>query len=206
MTDTNKAIEQHASVIDGEIGDRAGERLSSLVDGELSSVEYEHAVKAVEQDVELKRRWERYHIAADSLKNNLPPLITKSNFADRVMLAIESEPTVFAPRNLSRKVNSVVKQVAGLAVAASVTAAAVFGVQSWQGTEVAAPVAQVFPPMQPMANPSVTTVADTSAQVPENLKSQLNNYLLNHNQSVMGFNGMLPYARIVGYSTSETAE
>lgn len=206
MTDTKTATEQHVSVMDVEVSDLAGERISALVDGELSSVEYEHAVRAVEQDVELKRRWERYHIAADSLKNNLPPVITKSNFADRVMLAIESEPTVFAPRNLSRKLNNVVKQVAGLAVAASVTAAVVFGVQTWRVAGDSGPVAQVLTSPVPNATPPATTVSNVSVHVPENLKAQLNNYLLNHNQSVMGFNGMLPYARIVGYSAGETAE
>lgn len=189
------------------MSDMIGEKLSSLVDGELAGSEYEHTVNAIKQDDELRRRWERYHIATDSLKNNLPSTISKSNLADRVMSALESEPTVFAPRSVTHKVNPLVKQVAGLAVAASVTAIAVFSVQSWKSNSDTAPlpVAQTQPAV-PAAPVQATAVASTTTQVPENLQSRLNAYLLNHNQNSLAVHGMLPYARIVGYSASENAE
>lgn len=186
------------------MSDMIGEKLSSLVDGELAGSEYEHTVNAIKQDDELRRRWERYHIATDSLKNNLPSTISKSNLADRVMSALESEPTVFAPRSVTHKVNPLVKQIAGLAVAASVTAIAVFSAQSWKSNSDTAPLPVVQ--TQPAAPVQATAVASTTTQVPENLQSRLNAYLLNHNQNSLAVHGMLPYARIVGYSAGENAE
>lgn len=187
--------------------DMIGEHLSSLVDGELAGSEYEHTVNAIKLDDELRRRWERYHIATDSLKNNLPLTMSKSNLADRVMLALESEPTVLAPRSVTRKIHPLIKQVAGLAVAASVTAVAVFGAQTWNTTsDTSLPQVAQTQPVVPVVPVQATTVASASKNLPENLQARLNSYLLNHNQNALAVHGMLPYARIVGYSAGENAE
>jgi sigma-E factor negative regulatory protein RseA len=125
-----------------------------------------------------------------------------------VMQAVEAEPTVLAPRNISHKVNPVAKQLAGLAVAASVTAIAVLGVQTWRlqaGAEPAAAVAQIAPPVANAIRP-VATVATDNAPLPAHVQSQINQYLLNHNQNALAAQRMLPYARIVGYATVDTAE
>lgn len=185
-----------------------GEKLSALVDGELTGVEYGSVVDTIHSSSELKQRWMRYHIAADALKKGLPPTLLKPDFASRVMQAVDAEPTVLAPRNLSPKVNPVTKQLAGLAIAASVTAIAVLGVQTWRlqsGTEPAAEVAQVTAPVVNIMRP-VATVAADNTPLPPHVQSQINQYLLSHNQNALAAQRMLPYARIVGYANGDVAE
>jgi len=185
-----------------------GEQLSALVDGELNGVEYGHAVDAINLSPELKQRWMRYHIAADALKKGLPPALLKPDFSARVMRAVDAEPTVLAPRNISFKVSPVAKQLAGLAIAASVTAVAVLGVQTWRlpaGAEPAAAVAQAAPPVVNVLAP-VTTVAADNAPLPAHVQSQINQYLLSHHQNALAAQRMLPYARIVGYASGDATE
>jgi sigma-E factor negative regulatory protein RseA len=185
-----------------------GERLSALVDGELSGAEYDHAVDAIHLSPELNQRWMRYHIAADALKNSLPHALLKPDFSTRVMHAIDAEPTILAPRNFSFHVRPVTKQLAGLAVAASVTAIAVLGVQTWRlqaEAEPAAAVAQIAPPAANVIHP-VAAVAADNTPLPAHVQSQINQYLLNHNQNALAAQRMLPYARIVGYATGDAAE
>lgn len=192
-----------------------GERLSALVDGELNGAEYGQALDAINLSPELRQRWMRYHTASDALKNSLPAALLKPDFSSRVMQAIDAEPTILAPRNITRKINPLVKQVAGLAIAASVTAVAVLGVQTWRLEPVAEPVAtavQLTPPVADLIRPVVatTTTASTntmtvdadSSALPPHVQSQINQYLLNH-QNSLAAQRMLPYARIVGYAAEQ---
>lgn len=192
-----------------------GERLSALVDGELNGAEYGQALDAINLSPELRQRWMRYHTASDALKNSLPAALLKPDFSSRVMQAIDAEPTILAPRNVTRKINPLVKQFAGLAIAASVTAVAVLGVQTWRLEPVAEPVAtavQLTPPVADLIRPVVatTTTASTntmtvdadSSALPPHVQSQINQYLLNH-QNSLAAQRMLPYARIVGYAAEQ---
>ena len=192
-----------------------GERLSALVDGELNGAEYGQALDAINLSPELRQRWMRYHTASDALKNSLPAALLKPDFSSRVMQAIDAEPTILAPRNITRKINPLVKQFAGLAIAASVTAVAVLGVQTWRLEPVAEPVAtavQLTPPVADLIRPVVatTTTASTntmtvdadSSALPPHVQSQINQYLLNH-QNSLAAQRMLPYARIVGYAAEQ---
>ena len=115
------------------------EQLSSLIDGELDDTRQRHAIDALAHDAEARDRWERFHLASDALHGNLAEAIGP-RFSTRVMAAIEDEPTILAPP-LPRKPSvsidhapaarsSFSKRFAGLAVAASVAAIAVMGVES----------------------------------------------------------------------------
>ena len=186
-----------------------GERLSALIDGELTGVEYGHAIDEIQLKPELKQRWKRYHIASDGLKKSLPPALLKTDFSVRVMQAVDAEPTVLAPRHITYKVNPVTKQLAGLAIAASVTAVAVLGAQSWHVQQSAEPVATVAQAVTPPINNEIRPVAALTADnapLPDHVQSQINQYLLNHNQNALAAQRMLPYARIVGYSSGDIAE
>ncbi len=106
--------------------DPSGEQLSSLVDGEFDeAMDVEQHLDHLIEDREARHRWERYHLIGDALKRNLPPIID-NQLASRVMAELENEPTVLAP---SRTKLFLGKQMAGLAVAASVATVAVLGVQ-----------------------------------------------------------------------------
>lgn len=194
--------------------EHSAERLSSLVDGELHGAELARAVDAAKGEREAQARWSRYHVAIDAMKKSLPPVILKDDFADRVMRAIESEPTVLAPRRSATPGSTIRKPLAGLAVAASVTAVVVLGARNTMvgGVDPAplaqAPQAEVVQQVASVPTPPKAAVAVSAGQpaIPANVQLQLNRYLLNHNQNAVGMNGMLPYARIVGYSNGESAE
>ncbi|VAX00014.1 hypothetical protein MNBD_GAMMA20-1829 [hydrothermal vent metagenome] len=126
------------------------ERLSSLLDGELDDTQQRHAVDALGGDVEARERWERFHLAGDALHGDLAEAIDP-RFAARVMAAIDDEPAILAP-SLPRQSSTsstrthapsrLSKRFAGLAVAASVAAVAVMGVESLYHEDPAAPFNQ----------------------------------------------------------------
>ena len=205
------------------------ERLSSLLDGELSEMERHQALDALERDADLHQRWQRYQLMSDAIRRNLPDHVD-NQFSARVMAALESEPTILAPpATKSRAVSAGLnRRFAGLAVAASVAVVAVLGVQGlYQEDPTAATGTQqvaksevpgnrfVQADKSPVLNPKVN-VSSQVAQVAaerrvtprKDFDPRLNKYLVNHNQQAAhaGFQGMMPYARIVTYPIDRQAQ
>ncbi len=102
------------------------ERISALVDGELDEREHQVSVDKLLAHSENRKAWGRYHLIGDTLKRSLPKGMDH-DFSSRVMAALDNEPTVLAPPAPAK--SSWGQRVAGLAVAASVTAVAILGVQ-----------------------------------------------------------------------------
>jgi sigma-E factor negative regulatory protein RseA len=189
---------------------QSDERISSLVDGELDEQERRRTLTAMEADAGLRRQWERYHLASDALRNNLPQAID-TGFAGRVMAALKDEPTVLAPppSKPAAAHAPLSKRLAGVAVAASVAAVAVLGVQTMYRDDAAMNPQQQLAKAAPGRNSEVLQVAETPANLARTLPAQsvhhfdpyLNKYLLDHNQQAarMGIQGVMPYARIVAY-------
>jgi sigma-E factor negative regulatory protein RseA len=120
--------------------EQSGEQISSLVDGEFENNHGdESGIDHLVTNKAAKHSWESYHLISDALKRNLPRFID-NQFASRVMAELENEPTVLAPS----RINSLIgKQVAGLAIAASVATVAVLGVQFMYKEDPMAPSSQV---------------------------------------------------------------
>jgi sigma-E factor negative regulatory protein RseA len=204
--------------------EQSGEQMSSLVDGEVEGSSdgmkgLDHLVK----DKEGHDRWERYHLIGDALKRNLPPVID-NQLASRVMAELENEPTVLAP---SRTSSSIGKQMAGLAIAASVATIAVLGVQFMYKEDGLAPTQQIaqansakIPVNKELFGRDVQTVTQAinpvdprsqqlaqqhPAQILKQYHPNLNKYLLNHNQRAARgvVQGVIPYARIITYPDME---
>ena len=116
-----------------------GEQISSLVDGELNDADCHEMLESMLADKESSRCWERYHLISDTHKRNLPDIID-NQLASRVMAELENEPTVLAP---TRTHSPISKQMAGLAIAASVATVAVLGVQFMYQEDGMAPSPQV---------------------------------------------------------------
>ncbi len=100
------------------------ETLSALMDNEAAELELRQALKEVSEDPERRARWQRYQLASAAMKRDLPPRMTdmSASIAD----AIDREPTPRAPADRW------LKPLGRVAVAASVAAVAVFGVQNLQ--------------------------------------------------------------------------
>jgi sigma-E factor negative regulatory protein RseA len=189
------------------------EHISAFMDGELHNSERGAIIQQICRDDESLIRWQRYHLISDTLRNNLPPAID-NQFAQSVMNALEKEPTVFAPAAMKHK-STVKQKIAGAAIAASVAAVAVIGVQTVNQPKDAAPSLAEMPTtdqyvrMQQLANsskvkPKPPTYATTpgapamkasasdsahsNAQITQiyQYHPQLDKYLLNHNQHTLG--------------------
>ncbi|MFK8067508.1 MAG: sigma-E factor negative regulatory protein [Gammaproteobacteria bacterium] len=176
------------------------ERISAMMDGELEGRDRDGAIKDIEIDPATKGSWQRYHMIGDTMRNTLPSSV-KPDLASRLNEMLEQEPAILAPKR-KKKFNpsNYIKPLAGLAIAASVTAVAVVSFQSGQetpGLEANAPLASTVIPE------SVRTVKFESV---ENTieANQLNPYILNHNQfnSRMGVQGVSPQARLVGHGSN----
>lgn len=203
--------------------EQSGERISSLVDGELDDqLEIDSCLDHLVTNKEASHCWERYHLIADTLKRNLPRVIDRQ-LASRVMAELENEPTVLAP---PRMASSLGKRVAGLAVAASVATVAVLGVQFMYKEDVMAPSSQlaqthgsktqgtklpvnkefihrdvqtVTQTVNPPSSSSQSFVQQHPSQIIKQYHPNLNKYLLNHNQRASRgvVQGVIPYARII---------
>lgn len=171
------------------------EQLSTLVDDELAN--QNAMLERVAADPELRARWSRYHLMRDVITGHMPdqPL---GDIADRVSQALDNEPAILAPvhkRKRIPRIPFIMKQVGGLAIAATVSAVAVITVQQTQENTSTAPteIAAVSPPAAQVRYVSDTSGLDTAVQ------SKLDGYLVNHNEYSVSANmqGVLPYMRIV---------
>ncbi|MDH5436579.1 MAG: RseA family anti-sigma factor [Gammaproteobacteria bacterium] len=183
--------------------DKIKEQISALVDGELDTNERPFLIKQIETDESLRADWERYHLISDVLKGQLLHR-ADAGFAESVINSIEQEPVVtMAQRNKLLK-SSALKYIAGIGIAASVAMVAVLialpdspinngNTQQVAVTESIAPVTQEW------VRASGTRWDVTQPAV----ESRLNSYLVNHNEYSNGMQGVLPYARIVGYDSEK---
>jgi len=134
----------------------ADERLSALMDGEIRGREIDHALRDLKVDDDLSARWARYHLASDSLRDDLATHVDPG-LADRIGTAIAAEPVYVAAHHWGSKSRPQwLQQAGGLALAASLTAVTILGSQ-----------ALLHDPSDPTANPNSNPVA-TAALPPAN--------------------------------------
>ncbi|WP_368212407.1 RseA family anti-sigma factor [Aeromonas sp. s10] len=120
------------------------EQLSALMDGDLSEIE---VLNELGTDPALQDTWSRYHLIGDAMRGDLPVNL-QLDLSDSIMLALEDEPAIPAPKPAqpaapqvqpAGKVIPFVRrfgqQVGQYAIAASVAAAVIFGVQQYQGKD-----------------------------------------------------------------------
>ncbi len=181
------------------------EQLSTYLDGELPREEAQLLVRRLLQDPELQARWARYHTIGAALRRQAPGRVTPE-LTRKVMAAIRSE----APARGHARMPAWMKPLAGVAIAASVAAVAVFGARSLYVPESVVPVAQVA-----QAPGVITSDAGLPGRPTPRMgtrwertqpavASQLNDYLLRHyGRSGAAMPAASGYARIVGYDAAE---
>jgi sigma-E factor negative regulatory protein RseA len=70
------------------------DQLSALIDGEFDIEDAEHLITSTKSGGELKTCWAHYHLIGDALRGETH---MSQGFSNRVMSALENEPTVLAP-------------------------------------------------------------------------------------------------------------
>ena len=166
------------------------EAISALADGERVADNRSALIEKIIHEPSSRSVWEGYHLLSDAIKDRLPDRV-QTDLAGRVREAIAREPIALAPR---RRV-PILKPLAGLALAASVATVAILGVRSLDS--------DVRPAAQVAASEFSAATGNRWNESPE-VEARLNGYLVNHSEYVgYGMQGMLPYARIVGYDSNE---
>lgn len=117
------------------MSEQSGESLSALMDGELGEFEMRRLLQRMEDEPELGLTWQRYHVARSGLlaeKVSSPSM----DISGAVLKLLESEPAHQVKDNhladSGDASSSFWKPFASMAVAASVTAAVIFGAQTYQ--------------------------------------------------------------------------
>ena len=173
------------------------ERLSAFVDGELEQSEAEQLISEMLSNEELRSRWLRYQRAGSVLRRE-DDISSSTDLLKGIHARLNDEPTILAPKQ-HEPLSATFKQVAGMAIAATIAAVSVLMIQpiekvfSPAGNQVAATtVAPVAEQQQWLRVNTVNWSNDRPAVV-----SKLNSYLVNHNGYSTSIRGTLPFAPIV---------
>lgn len=121
------------------MNEQAAENLSILMDGEASEFELRRSLEQVEQSPEVGERWRRYHVARSAMRGE-PVNTADIDLSAGIMAALEDEPAYTQPLPEGTAAESVEerrkesrtlwKPMASMAMAASVTAMVILGVQN----------------------------------------------------------------------------
>ncbi len=170
------------------------EQISALLDGELRARELDEALSRLCHSGELRDRLSRYQLIHEALHNNLHRKVSMA-FAERVRTALVDEPPLAVPTVRWRLPSGILRQAAGFAIAASVTAVAILTVQGLNESPTEQPPTTAAAEPAPALTPSVPHVARTAEG------QRLSPYIVRHNEfsSTSGMSGMLPYVRIVSH-------
>jgi len=107
------------------------EKLSAFMDGELSENEF---IDTIKSDDELLAKWRSYHVIRSGLRKEAS-VMPEFDITAQIAEALDNEPTVLAPKSkwqslpVVGKVVPLLRQSGQFAVAASVAAAVILGVQ-----------------------------------------------------------------------------
>jgi len=186
---------------DNEMNEQKREQLSALIDDELTH-DAPSTIDNLLADDQAKEIWTRYHLIGDFLRGHLPERY--ENTADKVSMAIASEPTILAPK---KKSSDLMKPVIGFAIAASVAAVAIFNVQQANQVPTAGQPeivqSSIATNAASIATSQRVTQQDNLAQSPD---IRLSRYLVNYNEYRVntGVRGMPPHVRLVANDTVTT--
>lgn len=132
------------------MSDHQQETISALMDNEVSELELRSLLKRLPEDEQGSEKWHRYHLASTALKQDESPVVM--DISSSVMAAIDDEPTYAmkpgADSSTGRTIGwreYLLKPVASMAMAASVTAVVILGAQQYTGNPVEAGLAQSTP-------------------------------------------------------------
>jgi sigma-E factor negative regulatory protein RseA len=188
--------------------DEMKEKISVLLDGQLTGEEGESAIDHLKESEALRRSWDRYHLIGDVMRGE-GVRISAGGVAGEVSRRLQEEPAIVAiPQRRDSKTGIASQRIgwmrpaAGAAIAASVAAAVVF----------------TFPqvgdfsdgqPVQVASAPAPVSYKERNGTRWKNLagskvESKLNRYLVDHSEfaSQGGITGVHPYTSFVSYDSS----
>ena len=183
------------------------ERLSALVDDELSQDEISLEIKKLSSNSPNRELWSRYHLIGDAMRGEAGSL-HDSGLAQAISRRLEDEPVVLAPAAIKRPGHGRKRTYTGLAVAASLAAVAVVLAPQMinpEGSE--APQQNIAATQQPDTQTLYVAEDGTRWELLKKPKveSRLNAYLVNHQEMSPSSNikGIMPFATFVSYDENK---
>jgi len=185
------------------------EALSAFVDGEHSK--NKDILEDLVHDDVMREVWKRYHLIRDCLRGNLSEKI-HNNFISEVNQYLENEPTIIS-NNKTKQFK--LEPVIGFAIAASVAAVAILGIQNKNNIppiELKDTIVMdeniIDSQFETFSFPEIQispAAVEQSTQFNSITQQRLNNYLINHSKykNNIKMNSVLPYARIVTIESKE---
>ncbi|HKU15813.1 MAG TPA: sigma-E factor negative regulatory protein [Steroidobacteraceae bacterium] len=168
--------------------DAVNEQMSACVDGELPAAELDLLLKRLERNPELRAALGRYTAIGEAMRHGRPAVASRT-FADKVMAAVAQEPAAATARRASRVPPILMRSLrplAGVGVAATVAAVAIFSVQ--RTGEVPQAIAVNAPATAPAAlaqnvDEGPSYVVPTSTSQPVFVPAtRLTNYVVAHSE------------------------
>ena len=136
------------------------EQISALVDGEIQDTVL---LEQLEQEPELADTFGRYHLYGDAMRHDLPSHL-QMDLSDKIAAAIADEPAIIAApstieyhdtvqstestkvaRPRFGKAAPMLRYAGQFAIAASISAAVIVGVQQYSQTDLSSPVLNTVP-------------------------------------------------------------
>lgn len=182
------------------------ERLSALIDSELSPAITADTLSRLKQAPDLRKTWDRYHLIGDAIRGEGIRL-SAEGIAESVRARVLEEPAILVspvPFDTTKKLrNRVLRPLAGAAIAASVAALAVFMLPRLTGELPAAGPVQVVSKSPPPVSYDGQAGTRWKNLAEPALESKLNRYLENHSEyASSGGMGVVPYSSFVSYDTT----
>lgn len=165
------------------------EQISAFIDNEAHESEI---IELSEHDTEVRATMVRYSLISDVLTNRYSA--GSYELSGKVSDALENEATLIAPRQWLHK-PTIMKQMTGLAVAATVAAVAILF------------VADFSPIKDKQTTIAVGPITEKPIRMTSEVQQKLNGYLVSHTEfsASSQMKGMLPYTRIASFPQGQRA-
>lgn len=167
--------------------DEIKEQISALVDSEAYD---QDIIDQVKQDDELRATMARYSLVGDVLNNRYEP--GSHELAAKVSESLHDEATLITPQQWLKKPR-LMKQTAGIALAATVAAVAILVVGNFSATT------------NIQTKVAVGPITDKPVRMTSAVQRKLNGYLVSHTEysASSQMKGMLPYTRIASFAPGQ---
>jgi len=177
----------------------AKERMSAMLDGELAPGQVDSLIRQINSDPELQKVWERYHVASAAMHGEQGR--HRSGLSQRIIEQLRQQPVMLAPEPGVQPVRRWTQALAGLAIAASVAAVALFGLPSLLHE----PTGNDLLAGKPIQDGDYIRAGNTywKNNTPA-LEQELNLYLVEHNaySPVSNLKGIMGYGAVAGYDNA----
>jgi sigma-E factor negative regulatory protein RseA len=175
------------------------EKISALMDGELSKEDAASVIREFEATDGLRDRWTIYHLISDVLEHSEA---RPTDVSRRVSARLAAEPVIPATPNVTVLRPKARRKPVAYAAAASLAAVFAAGWMSLQTTQAPNPLQQNLADARPTPVTAIPVIPAVATPITASAPVQMNDYLLAHREfsPSTAMHGVAPYTRTVAQS------